>query len=206
MSRRVAELAVVAVLALAGCSSAPPVGSPSAAPFETAGASQAASPSETASTAPAPTATPRPTATPAAVVPTCQPSQLAARITGWEGAAGQRVGHVEVTNAGAAPCRMKALDRPQLVDGHGSVLIDGAAPFASAYVTILAGGVLKTSVEASNYCGPDPLAPVSVAFVFPGGSARFVATALSPTDLSGVPPCFGAPGSAGSISMQAWVP
>jgi hypothetical protein len=47
---------------------------------------------------------------------------------------------------------------------------------------------------------------VSVAFIYPGGVGRFVATPLSPTDLSGVPPCFGAPGSAGAISMLPWGP
>ncbi len=50
------------------------------------------------------------------------------------------------------------------------------------------------------------VAPVTLAFVFPGGSVRFVATALAPTDTSGLPPCFGAPGSAGTITMQAWAP
>ena len=139
-------------------------------------------------------------------MPACPAAALAARITGWEGAAGQRVAHVEVTNAGAAPCRMRALDRPQLVDGHGAVLIDGVVPAASAELTMPAGGVLKTSLETSNYCGPTPIAPVSVAFVFPGGSGRFVATPLSASDVSGLPPCLGAPGSAGSITMQPWAP
>ena len=100
---------------------------------------------------------------------------------------------------------MPALDRPQLVDGSGAVLIDGDPPAASSDLTLPAGAVLTTDVDTSNYCGPDPVAPVSVAFVFPGGSVRFVATPLSPTDTSGVPPCFGSPGSAGVITMTGWI-
>ncbi len=198
VSRRIAGLLVASALAVAACSSpATPTAPPTASP---AG-------SQAPTVAPAtPTPTTIPTASPAAVIPTCKATQLAARILDWQGAAGSRFADVQVTNAGAAPCRMKALDRPQLVDAHGAVLIDGAAPGASATLTLLAGAVLKTSVSAANYCGPTPVAPVSLAFVFPDGSVRFVATALSPTDTNGVPPCNGAPGSLGTISMAAWAP
>ena len=44
--------------------------------------------------------------------------------------------------------------------------------------------------------------PVSVAFVLTGGG-RIVATPFSPTDAT-LPPCNGAPGSAGDIEMQPW--
>ncbi len=198
MSRRIAGLVVASALAVAACSSpATPTAPPMASPVS----------SQAPTVAPAtPTPTPHPTASPVAAIPTCEAQQLAARILDWQGAAGSRFAHVQVTNAGAAPCRMNALDRPQLVDGHGSVLINGAAPAASTTLTLLAGAVLKTSVSAANYCGPTPVAPVSLAFVFPNGAVRFVATALAPTDTSGLPPCLGAPGSAGSISMEAWAP
>jgi hypothetical protein len=119
---------------------------------------------------------------------------------------GNRTAHVEVTNTDSATCHIRKLDRPQLVDGHGSVIINGLAPAASSFISIAPGGVLKTLVNTANYCGPDPVAPVRVAFIYPGGVGRFVATALSPTDLSGVPPCNGAPGSAGDITMQPWAP
>ncbi len=198
MSRRITGLVVASALALGACSS--PAATPTATPTATPMPSLP-------TVAPAtPTPPPPPTATPVAAIPTCTGTELAARILDWQGAAGSRIAHVQVTNAGTAPCRMKALDRPQLVDGHGSVLIDGAAPATSATLTLLAGAVLKTSVDAANYCGPTPVAPVSLAFVFPGGSVRFVATALAPTDTSGLPPCLGSPGSAGTISMQAWAP
>lgn len=203
MSRRMAGLMAVMVVLVAGC-----FGPPTVAPATTPPASTAPTdtPAATAAPTPAPTAAPKPSASPVAVIPTCTATQLAARITSWDSGAGSRFAHVQVTNAGSAPCRMKELDRPQLVDGHGAALIDGAAPAASAFVTLTAGAVLKTDVQVSNYCGPDALAPVSVAFVFPGGTARFVATPTSASDTSGVPPCLGNPGSAGSISMTAWKP
>ena len=93
------------------------------------------------------------------------------------------------------------MDKPQLVDGHGSVLIDGVAPGSSSSLTVAPGDVLKTLVQDANYCGPDPAAPVSVAFVQASGG-RFVATPLSPTDAT-VPPCNG-PGSPADIEMQPW--
>ena len=66
------------------------------------------------------------------------------------------------------------------------------------------GSVLKTLVDAANYCGPVPVAPVTVAFIYPGGVGRFVATPLSPTDTTGVPPCFGT--QAGDLGMLPWGP
>jgi len=204
---------LVLTFVVAGCSftgaatPAAPTGPEATAAPTSAPANPTAAPaSPLATAAPSPTAASNPTATPVAAIPLCSPSKLAARITAWDAGMGNRTAHVEVTNTDSKICHIRKLDRPQLVDGHGSVIIDGLPPAASSFVTIGPGGVLKTLVNASNYCGPDPLAPVSVAFIYPGGVARFVATPLSPTDLSGVPPCNGAPGSAGDITMLAWAP
>ncbi len=106
-----------------------------------------------------------------------------------------------MTNAGTATCTLRAIARPQLVDGKGSVLIDGVAPTSQAIVSVAPGDVVKTLVSDSNYCGPAPAAPVSVAFVLSNGG-RVVATPISPTDTT-VPPCNGA-GSGSSISMHPW--
>jgi hypothetical protein len=122
----------------------------------------------------------------------------------WEGAAGHRIAHVELTNAGPAGCTMTALARPQLVDGTGSILIDGSNPPTSSSLTLPPGGVLKTLVQDGNYCGPAPVAPVSIAFVLSDGD-RIVASAFSPTDET-LPPCLGGPGSTGTIEMQPWAP
>jgi len=146
-----------------------------------------------------PAATPRPTPKP--TVGPCSPNELSARITLWEGAAGSRIAHVELRNTGARPCIVEAMDRPQLVDGHGSVLIDGPAAGPSASLTVAAGEVLQALVEDSNYCGPSPAAPVTVRFVLRDGQ-RITAAPLSPSDAT-VPPCNGA-GSPSSISMRPW--
>jgi hypothetical protein len=193
---RLAALALGAVL-LSGCQ----------APATQATATQAtATPSAVATPTATPTANPSPTATAPAAAGPCDPAGLAARITQWQGGAGHRMASVELTNTGSAECTVDALLQPQLVDGNGAVLIDSPAPAPSAAVDVTPGGVLKTLVQDGNYCGPAPVAPVSVAFVFPGGLGRIVATPFSPTDTAGVPPCLGAPGSAGDIEMQPWAP
>ena len=171
-----------------------PTPSPSPTPAATPSASPTATPS------PTPTASP----TPLHTIASCEAANLAARITLWEGAAGSRIADVEVTSNAPSACTMRALDRPQLVDGKGSVLINGTNPGASATLTIAPGGVLKTLVRASNYCGPNPVAPTSVAFVI-GNGGRFVAAPVSPTDAT-VPPCNGDPGSSGTVEMQPWAP
>ena len=122
----------------------------------------------------------------------------------WEGAAGHRIAHVELTNAGFEACVIQAKLRPQLVDGNRSVLIDGAAPAApNPLLAVASGGVLKTLVQDGNYCGPAPVAPVSVAFVLADGS-HVLAAPVSPTDAT-VPPCLGS-GFKADIEMQPWGP
>jgi hypothetical protein len=141
---------------------------------------------------------------PATAVEACDPATLATRITLWEGAAGHRIAHVELTNTGSSPCTLQAVLDPQLVDGSGAVLINGTAPAApDPILTVAPGGILKTLVQDGNYCGPAPVAPVSVAFVRADGS-RILATPFSPADVT-VPPCLGA-GSAATIDMHPWAP
>ena len=69
------------------------------------------------SVAPSPSATPAPTAVP--TVGPCAPGALAARITSWEGAAGNRIAEVVLRNTGSATCVIGASARPQLVDSKG---------------------------------------------------------------------------------------
>jgi hypothetical protein len=180
-----------------------PVPSASATP---AAPSASAIPSATTTPTPEPTSTPTPepttTPTPKPTIGPCRPASLSARITLWEGAAGHRIAHVELTNAGSVACSVRVMAKPQLVDGRGSVLIDGTSPSSSGSLTVVPGGLLKTLVQDGNYCGPAPVAPVSVAFVLTGGG-RIVATPFSPTDAT-LPPCNSAPGSAGDIEMQPW--
>jgi hypothetical protein len=134
---------------------------------------------------------------------TCDATTLVARITAWEGAAGSRIAHVELRNTGASTCLIASLDRPQLVDGEGGVLIDGKAPSGGDVLTLEPGGVVTTLVAANNYCKPAPPPPVSVAFVWSNGG-RIIAAPLSPTDTT-LPPCLGQ-GSPGTIDMHPWAP
>lgn len=148
-----------------------------------------------------PVATPAPTAAPIAA---CAASGLSARVTGWSGAAGSRVASVTMTNTGSVACRLRTMDRPELVDGDGHVLIEGAAAGGTASLVLRAGASVRTQAEAANYCGADPVAPVSVAFVLNDGT-RVVASPRSPTDTFGVPPCLGSPAPA-TITMHPWAP
>jgi hypothetical protein len=174
-----------------------PIVTPSATPSPSASPTAAPTPTPT----PPPTPTPTQTATATPTVGPCAPADLAPRITMWEGAAGQRIAHVEMTNTGSSRCTLPSMARPQLVDGRGSVLIDGSDPTSSDVLTVDPGAVLTTLVQDGNYCGPAPVPPVSVAFVMPQG--RVVATPASPTDAT-LPPCLGPEGSAGTIAMQPW--
>jgi hypothetical protein len=158
--------------------------------------------SPTAEPTPGPTPSQGPFATPG--IASCVPADLAARTTMWEGAAGNRIAHVELTNTGSRSCTLQTMNRPQLVDAQGSVLIDGSESPTSADITFVPGGVVTTLVQAGNYCGPAPVLPLSVAFVLSEG--RMVATPPSPpppSDLA-LPPCLGAPDSPGAIEMHPW--
>lgn len=212
MSRALPNAMIVAIgLVVVACSpgNATPTPGSSATTTPSLAASPAPSPSSTATQAltstSAPTPAPAPTASPVAAIPLCSPARLAARITAWDAGQGHRTASVEVTNAASVTCKIRALDQPQLIDGHGSVIINSATPAFSAFLVMAPGSVLKALVDDVNYCGPAPVAPVSVAFIYPGGVGRFIATPLSPTDLSGVPPCNG-PGSGADISMHPWAP
>jgi hypothetical protein len=163
-------------------------------PSGSVGGDSSASPDRTS--APVETPTPVPTMGP------CDPVNLAARITLWEGAAGHRIADVELTNVGSAPCTLMTMARPQLVDGRGTLLIDGSSPTTTDLLTVGPGDVLTTLVQDGNYCGPAPVAPVTVAFDLGDGS-RIVATPFSSSDTTGVPPCLGS-GSPATIEMQPW--
>ncbi len=136
----------------------------------------------------------------------CQNTALSVRVTQWEGAAGSRIGSVELANEGTSTCLVFALARPQLIDGSGSVLVEGGQPAVSPALEVVPGGTLSAAVQVSNYCGPVPVAPVTLAFDLPDGLGRITAVPLSSTDIAGVPPCNGSTGSPGTIEMKPWTP
>jgi hypothetical protein len=185
----------------------PPSGpaAPSAAPAspEASASSVAIEPTTSPAGVAVASATP---AAPAATQPqpgpvACGPTTVRTRITAWDGAMGQRIATVELTNTSLAPCTIRALSGPQLVDAGGRILIDSAAAAPSVTLTVQPGGKLRTLVEDSNYCGPAPTAPVTLAFVL-GAGDRIVASPLTRTDVT-LPPCNGS-AVPSSIQMQHW--
>jgi hypothetical protein len=159
------------------------------------------SPSSSVSSAPSVPTTAVSTASPESSIGPCDPADLAARITLWEGAAGSRIANVQLTNRGTTDCLLEQLARPQLVNGDGGVLIDGRSPASGDQITVAPGAVLNTLVEAGNYCKAAPPPPVSVAFVFRDGG-RVVAQPVDPSDAT-LPPCLG-PTQPATIDMHPW--
>ena len=212
MSTRMAgaAAAVVAALVIAGGAywlggqgNQSPIGSDGS-PTPQATITAQASPSPCPPTAGGPCAVPSQLPTAVPVMDLCLPSDVSARITRWEGATGHRIATVELTNVGSSTCQWPTLDQPQLVDGSGAILIAGAAAPVGDVLNLAPGEVLTTLVQDANYCRQDPVAPVTVAFVMPGGTGRVVAAPVSSADLDGVPPCNGAAGSPGDIEMHPW--
>lgn len=149
---------------------------------------------------PTPSRSPAPSATTSSTSADCDTTKLAARITLWEGAAGSRIAHVQLSNNGSSPCTIPSVSRVRLVDGAATELIVGAPPSGSGTITIPAGGTATTLVEASNYCGPTPVPGGGIGFDIDGVDTVFASGPA--TDMS-VPPCNG-PGQPGSIQMQPW--
>ena len=194
-------LVIGLALSLVACTSSP------SAPPATPGATAVPTASPVASVAvTAPAASPTPT--PVSGTAACDPANLAAAITGWSGAAGNRVATVSLTNNGKSTCTIHALATPQLVDATGKILIQGTPPTSPSTLSIASYDVVSTMVSDANYCGAvAPTGPVTVAFVFPGGEGRVVAAPAAGGDpLFGVPPCNGAAGSPGQIDMQPFGP
>jgi hypothetical protein len=158
-------------------------------------------PSPSASTTPS--KAPSPSPTPAGTLAPCQPAELEARITSWEGAAGNRIAEVTLRNRGSQVCILAALGRPSLVDGGGTVLARGEPPNGTDTRKFEPGVTWKTLVNVSNVCVEPVKAPVTLTFdLAPGG--HVVAAPLKPDDVT-VPPCNG-PGQPASIEMHAWQP
>ena len=133
--------------------------------------------------------------------PACGPANTTARITSWQGAMGQRIATVVLTNTSAVACQLPAQSRPQLVDGSGKVLIDSPAAVKSTAITLGAGKHLTTLVQDGNYCGPAPSAPVRIGLTLSAGE-RVIASAPTPNDAT-VPPCNGTAVKA-YIQMHPW--
>lgn len=145
-----------------------------------------------------------PSPTPVAGNGFCDPADLYAEVISWDAGAGHRTATVQLTNIGDASCKIHSVAKPQLVGGDGAVLIEGAAAASAAIRTLAPNDIVSTLVQDANYCGPTPVAPITVAFILPGSEGRVVANPVSPDDVDGRPPCSGA--GPGDIEMQPWAP
>jgi hypothetical protein len=206
-------LLVMGVTACGGQS--PPAVSSSAGsiPITASGSQLAAlaTPSAQATANPTPVATPKPTPAPTPKpTPICLASQLGAKVTSWQGAAGHQIASVTLTSTSSHLCTVQGTPEVELVDANSGILIDSQtggpgglphiAPGAPAF-HLSHGGSLTTMVQVGNYCGAAPALPTTVAFVLPASAGRLVA---APGPGGSTPPCLGSPGSLGSIFMNGW--
>lgn len=183
-------------LAVAESSAPEPSSSPVESPLPVDSPSPTESPTP-ATPAPTPTATPTPTP----VIGPCTASDLTGRITSWEGAMGNRIAIVTITNSGSDVCTMPTATIPQLVDGSGAVLAQGTGSPGGHRLTLQPGDTLNSQVDVSNVCATTVVPPVTVAYDL-GGGRRIVSKPFKQTD-STVPPCNG-PSQPASIAMKAW--
>ena len=142
-----------------------------------------------------------PTAPPVVSLAACTADMVTATVGQWEGAAGQRIGTVTVTNSAAKACRLSSTIRPSLIDRNGRDLIVGKAATLQP-ITIPAGGSVQTLVQTGNYCGPTAQEPAAVALLFTG--ERVIARPVAGDSSSGVPPCMGEAGPTDDITIQPW--
>jgi DNA-directed RNA polymerase specialized sigma24 family protein len=118
----------------------------------------------------------------------CEPSELHLRVLQWAVAGTERTATVQMTNVSGAACLVDNLPEPWLVEAPQLPMIIGT-DFTGTLARIGPGDVFRTSVHVRNYCGPDPRAPVTLAFR--RDNTILVADPLTATDLSGVPGCGG---------------
>jgi uncharacterized protein DUF4232 len=185
---------------------------PTQAPTDLAASAHASPAAATPSHAPAP-ASPAPatashapqTASPRTVVD-CTGADLSARILDWQGAAGSRIADVTVTNVGGGPCIFaEGTPRLELLDATGRIVLQSSGQLGSPIrkVTLAVSDALRTSVAASNACGPTPVLPLRISFTLPGTRTEFVASpATGVSSADAVPPCNGPVG--GDLSMNGW--
>jgi hypothetical protein len=150
---------------------------------------------------PEPSQAPTPTPPPAAS-PTLGPcTHLSTPLT-WDGAAGQRIATITVTNRSDGTCVIDGMTRVQYVDAGNHPLIDGPVPAGAGTLTVGPHSSVTTMVEIGNYCGPAPEQPVGIAFTDGARRLFLVGSPASQADMS-VPPCNG-PGQPGTIQMHPW--
>ena len=203
---RPALVGVIASLALAGCASSLPSSPPVQSPSASAVTSPETSGSPSGSIIPWIDATPTPVPSPTAVpIPsgtaTCAPSDLTA-TAGWQGATGQMVGWLVLTNVGHTPCVVNGSPRLIQLRAGDAILFDTVTYVARKDVgpgnsTGVAGPVLLRPGDQAgaflwwtNWC-PEMIPAVSALLVtLPTGGSPIVAVPTSPgPGFFGTPRC-----------------
>jgi hypothetical protein len=159
-----------------------------------------------------PSVAPSPSPSTVAEVTACRAADLEGRILSWQGAAGNRIAEVEITNRGTVACIIQGTPGLQLVDANDRVLIDSAtagpsgkphaAPTDPSF-ELASDDKVSTEVQASNYCGATPTPPIDIVFDLPSSGGQLVATpAEGVSSGEAVPPCNGP--VPGAIAMNGW--
>lgn len=139
-----------------------------------------------------------PTPIPTDATRLCESNELQLRVTAWAPSGPERIASVEMRNAGSVACLVDNLPEPWLVEAPQSPMLIGT-DFQSALLRIGPGDVMTTRVRVRNYCGPDPRAPVTLAFR--RDTVILVAQPLNAGDLSGVPGCGGYTSTPSDVQM-----
>ena len=215
-------VAVIAAVALAGCGSvsvsSPPLPSPS--PPATALTSPEALSSPSGSIVPWIDATPTPVPSPTAVpIPsgteTCAPGDLTA-TAGWQGATGQMVGWLTLTNVGQPTCVLNG--SPRLVQlRSGDAILDtvtykagkdagpGNETGAAGPVLLRPGDQAGAFLSWTNVCSVIRLGVTALLVTLPDGGSPIVAGSAGSGGIGGSPRC-DQPGAGSTFTAYAVVP
>ena len=131
----------------------------------------------------------------------CAIGDVAFSAEPWGGAAGSRGTVVTLTlAAGRNACSLpKAVQRVQIADAQGKVLVNGASAPAAGSVLLKPNASFDIGVAWSNWCGGDVAQPVTLSVAFAGWTSP--EPVAVPGDGAGaVPPCNGTGPSALSVT------
>lgn len=119
----------------------------------------------------------------------CRAEDFAWTADPWGGAAGSRGTTVLARGVTSlAGCVIHGEAALMLSDASGHTLL--ASRSASTAITVRAGTLLEIGISWSNWCGSDPVGPLSLSLTLPGDT-QAVPVLASDGGLIPVPPCLG---------------
>jgi len=137
--------------------------------------------------------------------PLCDASELVAAVSLWTSIpAGTEGDFIIGSETTGRTCYLHGTAEGQIVAADTVIADSGtASAVASAtdpYLKLSPGGKIAATVTWSNWCGPAPATPITIAFVLPAGMGRVVANTSGPTP---VPACVSS-GSPSAVTAAAW--